>query len=108
MSQFLTEEIVEGVTFLRLNIDIQPDDEKCKVFLKNEESQAQSLDPDEACLWKTTEGKKYIKQKWAFQFFNEIDVSTEQQKEIQLSMLNLVKETKGLFFQCFIDSFNEL
>ena len=97
--QFVTEEEVEGVTFFRVNIAIQPDDLKCSLYYEL----AQYRYSDRICAVKEMEMMDFYRLSWTIRIMKQFKISTQQQKELENDVMKFERGFKDITYTCMFE-----
>ncbi|CAO1336509.1 unnamed protein product [Diamesa serratosioi] len=109
--KFITEEQVEGVTFFRINLDIQSDDKSCEKinkYITDSHDTTEEQGPEEACMKRIIKNINYVKREMSINFLSELDFSVQQKAEAKLQHAQLSKDEKQFFYGCQIEVFNAI
>lgn len=106
--QFVTEEKVNGITYFRVNIDVQPNDKKCQGILEYLEhmEHSENTDPEDVCMLREVKKLNLYKVKWDFEVLAEIGISSQQKEEERIKFNELMIKAIEMLFNCQKEAFD--
>ncbi|CAO1321112.1 unnamed protein product [Diamesa serratosioi] len=110
LQKFITEEQVEGVTFYRINFDLQADDKSCEVLYRHMVSleSLEDQDLEEGCMRRVAKKMNYVKRQMSLYYLSKLDLSVQQKAEAKLQHVQLSNDGKQLYNGCQIELFNAI
>lgn len=106
--KFITEETVNGVTFFRVNIKLQPGDKDCE-YLNNhilDVENTDSAEPVEACARKKAKEGNYTNRKWELNLLGELGIAEQQKEEAKMQLTQFMVDSRMFYFDCQMETFN--